>query len=590
MNNNEIAKKFERVATLLRIVEENQYHARAYDKAARIISGAGDSFEKYVKEGVDFAPKYRGIGKGISDHVKELVETGELEKLKKLEEKVPPTLIEITKIRGVGPQTAKLVWEERGITTVDQLETAAKAGELRELKGMGKKTEENILKNIRDYRDWQDRFLLSETDSIVEALSNYLNKSEFIERFEVAGSWRRRKETVGDLDVLAVTEKKSKAMDYFTDWGKIQSIESAGETKSTVLLDSNIRVDLRILPEKQFGSALCYFTGSKAHNIHLRSIGREMGYTISEYGVFKIAEDGTKTDRTTSKRHDDERWVAGKEEKDLYEALDLPWITPELREDRGEIEAARKGKLPDLIKLSDIKGDLQMHSDWSDGNNTMEEMVEKGQNLGYEYIAITDHSKAMAMTGGLDEEKALEQAKEFQDLDEQFEGIKVLKGMEVDIMKDGSLDLSDKALHKLDVVLVSVHTHMDLSREDQTDRIVKALEGTPVNIFSHPTNRIINKRNPIEVDFEKIFEVAKDNFVALECNAQPDRLDLSDLNLKHAKQAGVKIAIDSDAHTRGHMDMIKYGIYQARRGWVEAKDVINTWELEDLRNFLDKKD
>ncbi len=584
MQNSKIADMFEEVAVLLRISEDNEFHARAYDEAARIIRGSSESFENMVQQGVDIKEKYYGIGEGITDHIKEIVSTEKLEKLEKLRKKIPPTLVDLTKIRGVGPQTAKKVWKEANVTTIDELDKAAKTGQLRDIKGFGKKTEENILEGVQDYNDWQERTLLSDADKIVDPLLSYLKKNENIEKMEVAGSWRRRKETVGDIDILVIADNNKDVINYFTDWEKIKSVESAGETKSTILLSNNFRIDLRVVAKKAFGAALCYFTGSKAHNIRLRSLAREKGLSISEYGVFEIPEGGGEN------KNKEENRISGEKEQDVYDSVELPWIPPELREDRGEIKAAEHNNLPSLIKKSDIKGDLQMHTEYSDGNNSIKQMAEEAIKLGYEYIAITDHSQAMTQASGMDPEEIQKQWKEIEEVDEELSEITILKGAEVDILKDGSLDLPDEILKKLDVVLISVHQSMRLDKEQQTKRILKAFENPYVNIFSHPTSRKINERKPIEFDLDKILKSAQEHKIAIECNAQPFRLDLNDLDLHYIKdkKMDVKIAINTDSHNEGELSLIRYGINQARRGWIEKEDVINTFNLKELKKFLNK--
>ncbi|MBN2156623.1 MAG: DNA polymerase/3'-5' exonuclease PolX [Candidatus Lokiarchaeota archaeon] len=584
MQNNEIAAIFDKVAILLRISEDNEFHARAYENAARIVRGSGESFTQMVEGEIDLAEKYRGIGKGISDHIKEIVQTGKLKKLEKLSQKVPLTLIEITKIRGVGPKTVNRIWKKADITTVDQLETAAKNGGLRTIGGIGKKTEQNILEGIQKYRNWKNRLLLSDADAIAEDLTEFLKRNAKIQQFEMVGSYRRRKDTVGDLDVLVTATSAPEVMKYFTTWNRIEKVDSAGKTKASAVLKNNFRVDLRIIEPKNFGAALLYFTGSKAHNIHLRSLALVENFTLSEYGVFKKP-----TGISSSEARKEENWIAGRDEAEIYTLLDMDWIPPELREDRGEITASKNHALPKLISFDQIQGDLQMHTSYTDGNNTIEEMIQQAIELGYAYIAITDHSKSMAMTGGMDERKLDKQIQKIDSLNEIYKNITVLKGMEVDIKKDGTLDLSNSVLDKLDVVLASIHTHLTLPISEQTQRVIKAIDGTPVNILSHPTNRIINERNPSEIEFEKIFEVAQKNQVAIECNAQPHRLDLNAINLKRSKEYKVKIAINTDAHTRGQLRYMKYGINQARRGWIESQDVINSWDIAKLKQFLRKK-
>ncbi len=583
MENVDIARALDDVATLLEIKGANPFRIRAYQNAARTIEEHAVPVRKLVSDGADLT-ELQGIGKDIAGHVTELVETGRLGLLEGLAEEVPRTLIEITRIPGVGPKRTRKLWEALGIETVGALEQAASAGAVAEIEGFGAKSQEKILSAIAARRRLVGRFKLSDADQYVQPLIAHLQSLEAVQRIEVAGSYRRRSETVGDIDVLVIAAEPRQVMERFTTYPGVQKVELAGDTKGTVVLTSGLQVDLRVVPPESYGAALQYFTGSKEHNVRLRKRAVSRGLRVSEYGVFLTdSADVGITDPYAGE------YIAGWEEKDVYEALELPWIPPELREDRGEIDAAERGALPELIAASDIRGDLQMHSTWSDGKHSIEEMLDGCVARGYDYFAITDHSKALAMTGGMDAVKLRGQWKEIDEIASRRDDIRVLRGMEVDILADGSLDLDDAMLEQLDLVLVSVHSKLDLPLVQQTDRVLEAIRHPAVHILAHPTGRLINRREPMQLDLDEVLRCAVEHRVIVELNAHPDRLDLRDTHLMRAKDLGVKISIGTDAHRVGDLGLMHYGVEQARRAWLTSSDVVNAWPLEEMLEWLQSK-
>jgi DNA polymerase (family 10) len=577
MENIEIANKLEKVADLLEIQGANPFRVRAYRNASRIIEGYGEPLRKLVEQGADLR-EIEGVGEDMAGYIEELVKTGKLEALEELESEVPPGLMEVTRLEGVGPKRAAKLWKELGVTSLEELQEAAEEGRIAELKGFGKKTEKSILERIKDYQAEERRHLLSDADQFVDALLEHMKQAPHIDRVEVAGSWRRRKETVGDLDVLVTTTKGNRpVVDHFTGWGSVERVLQDGDTRASVVLSSGLQVDLRVVPPESFGAAMVYFTGSKAHSIKLRRRALDRDLHVSEYGVFEVSE---------GKKPSEGKRVAGAEEDELYDTLDLPFIPPELREDRGEIEAAAEEKLPKLVEVEDLRGDLQMHSTWTDGRASLRQMFEGCRSLGYEYAAITDHSQSLAMAGGLDKAKLKRQWKEIDKLQEEYDDIQLLRGIEVDILEDGSLDLDDDVLGDLDVVLATVHGHFDLPSDEQTKRLVTAMKNRSVHILGHPTGRLIGTRSPMRFDMDEVLKVAKNEGVVMELDAAPERLDLADTHLIQAKEVGVKIVIDSDAHSVRGLERIRYGVDQARRAWLEKKDVINTKSLKSFRKAL----
>jgi DNA polymerase (family X) len=513
----------------------------------------------------------------MANHIREMVETGTLGFRDELLAEVPRSLIELMRLPGLGPKKAKKVHDELKISSIEELEAAAKEGRIANLPGFGAKSQEKILAGIEEYRQHGSRFLLTDAERFVEPLLAYLRETPEVERLEVAGSYRRRKETVGDIDLLAIASQPIPVMERFRGYPQVDKILMAGDTRSTVVLGSGLQVDLRVVPDECYGAALVYFTGSKEHNVKLRRRAVEKGLRISEYGVFRVQE---------RNQEEEGEFIAGREEADVYATVGLAWISPELREDRGEIEAAAAGRLPVLIRQEDLRGDLHMHSTWSDGRNTIEEMVEACAARGYEYMVISDHSKALSMVNGLDAYRLSQQWKEIDEVRARHPEIRVLRSMEVDILGDGSLDLEDEMLAGLDIVLVSLHSRLDLPEDQQTERVLRALEHPAVNVFCHPTARIINRRKPVEMDIEVVLRRAAERGVAVELNSSPHRLDLKDTHLKLAKELGCKVVINTDAHRPRELDLMRYGVEQARRAGLEARDVLNTLPFAEFQAAL----
>lgn len=577
MSNAELARKLDQLADLSEIDGDNPFRVRAYRNASRRIRELEEQIADLLEHGADLT-EIEGIGKEIAEKLRAMVATGRLRQLDELAERVPIGLTEVVRVKGVGPKHARALWQELGVTDVDALEKAAKEGKLAGLPGFGAKSQENVLEGIDAFRRNTGRALLGEIDAVIAPLLDRLRKAEGVARVEVAGSYRRRRETVGDVDLLAIAATPEAVTQAFTSYGEVDDVLGSGETRSSVRLASGLQVDLRVVPEEKFGAALMYFTGSKDHNVALRQRAIDRGLRLNEYGLFEGTEDDPHHKR-----------VAGLTEEEIYERLGLPWIPPELREDRGEIDAAESGKLPSLITLEDLRGDLHMHSTWSDGKSTLREMIDACVERGYAYMAITDHSKALAMTGGMDEAKLARQWDELDELTADMSDITVLRGMEVDILKDGSLDLSDAWLEKLDIVLVSVHSHFGLPRAEQTARVVKAVSHPEVNVLAHPTARMLGERDPIDLDLGEVFDACLANQVAVEHNASVPRLDLSDAHLIAARKRGLVVSMGTDAHAVKQLDAMRFGIDQARRAWLKKADVLNTRPLDDVRRFLAKR-
>ena len=582
MENTEIAKVLRDVGTLLEIDGANPFRVRAYENAARTVEPHAVPMRTMVESGAKLTD-LPGIGKEMASHIQELVTTGALRVLQDLTREVPYTLVEMVRLPGVGPKRANKLWRELGVETIDQLEAAAKAGAVESLAGFGKKTQERIVRGIASLKKRAGRFRLAHADQLVEPLVEYMRTHEGVRRIEVAGSYRRRMETVGDIDLLVIARDPQPVMDHFTAYERVKKIELASGTSARVMLQSGLQVNLRVLPPASYGAALQYFTGSQAHNVKLRRRAVARGLRVSEYGVFRVpeGEDPDAEDVLSGER------VAGASEEDVYAALELAWIPPELREDRGEVEAAAGGKLPELVTLDHMRGDLQMHSTWSDGHDGIDAMVKGCVERGYEYLALTDHSKSLAMTGGLDAEALREQWREIDEVQAAHPEIRILKSQEIDILRDGSLDLADEMIEQLDVVLVSIHSLFDLPAAQQTNRILAAIRHPAVHILAHPTGRLINEREPYQFDLEEVLCCCKENGVAVELNAHPSRLDLKDTQLMRARELGVKIVISTDAHRVRDLDLMHYGVEQARRAWLAPADVLNTRPLQELLGSLE---
>jgi len=571
VQNSDVSDIFNKVADLLEIEGANPFRVRAYRNAARTISSLPRSVSDMI-ESEENLTELPGIGEDLAGKIKEVVQTGSLAQLEALESSTPSELSRLMKVAGLGPKRVKAIYENLGVVDLKSLKEAAEKGKVRELEGFGKKTEQTILEELEDVEDREERIKLMEAEQRASPLVAYLRKTKGIKEITVAGSYRRRKETVGDLDILVTCKKGSNVMDRFAEYEDVKKVVSKGTTRSTIVLRSGLHVDLRVLRQVSYGAALHYFTGSKAHNIAVRKLGVKKKLKINEYGVFK----GKKR-------------TAGKTEKQVFEAVNLPYIEPELRENRGEVEAAQKGSLPQLVGLDDIRGDLHAHTKETDGHASLEEMADAAKAHGYDYLAITDHSKKVTMARGLDAKRLAEQIKEIDRLNGKLKDIVILKGIEVDILEDGSLDLGDDILKELDLTVCSVHYHRKLSKKKMTERIIRAMDNPYFNIFAHPTGRLINERNPYEIDLERIMEAAKERGCYLEVNAHPDRLDLTDRHCKMAKDMGLKLAVSTDAHSVADLDFIRYGLDQARRGWLEADDIINTRSLRELRKRLKRK-
>jgi DNA polymerase (family 10) len=584
MENSEIAAVLEDVGLLLQIKGANPFRIRAYENAARTVDDHAVPLRAMVADGADLT-QLSGIGKDMARYITELVTTGRLSILEELTAEIPRSLLELVRLPGVGPKRARKLWEALGVSTLDALEAAARDERVAELDGFGAKTQQRILDGIARLRERGNRLRLVDADERIAPLLAHLRGQATFGRLEVAGSLRRRLETIGDIDLLATAADPAAAMAHFAAFGGVAEVTMSGETRGSVVLTSGLQVDLRIVPEESWGAALQYFTGSKAHSVKLRKRAVAMGLSISEYGV--VESDGNDgSDGSRRDRRDAGRRVAGETEASVYAAVGLRWIPPELREDRGEIELAEANALPSLITLDDIRGDLQMHTTWSDGKESLAAMVDACTARGYAYLAVTDHSRNLAMTGGLDAARLAKQWEEAEAVMAERPGIRLLRSMEIDILRDGSLDLEDELIERLDVVLVSVHTLLDLPAAAQTQRILRALEHPRVHILGHPTGRLINRRDPMAFDLDTVLQCARERGVAMELNAHPHRLDLRDTHLIRARELGIPIVISTDAHSARDLQYMRYGVEQARRAGLEAAHVLNTRPLGDLLPIL----
>jgi DNA polymerase (family 10) len=570
--NTDIARIFTRIADLLEIQGANPFRIRAYRAAARTVSDQPQSVAAMLKEGKDLG-ELPGIGRDLAGKIEEIVETGTLAMLKELEKEIPGELAELLSLSQLGPKKAAILHRELGVRNLQDLGEAAGSGKIRDLRGFSEKSEKKILEEIKRFTGAEKRIKLAEAEQIVRPLVEYLERIEGVKDVVTAGSFRRRRETVGDLDILVTCESGPAVMDRFVAYEDVREVLARGETKSTVLLRSRFQVDLRVVPQVAFGAALHYFTGSKDHNVAIRTIGVKKGLKISEYGIFQ--GEGEK-----------EKRVGGQTEEEVFAAVGLPYIAPELRENRGEIEAAREGKLPRLVALEDIRGDLHAHTRETDGRSTLEEMAVAARALGYGYFAITEHSRSVTIARGLDPKRLERQIEAIDRLADRYPDFRILKGIELDILEDGSLDLPDHVLARLDLRVCSVHSRFTLSAEKQTERIIRAMDNPLFNILGHPTGRLIGEREPYAVDMEKIVAAAAERGCFLELNAHPDRLDLTDFHCRMARDMGVKVVISTDAHYTEDFKFMRFGIDQARRGWLEKDDVLNTRELDDLLALL----
>ncbi|WP_296763224.1 DNA polymerase/3'-5' exonuclease PolX [Sediminimonas sp.] len=568
VHNTEIATIFDHVADLLEIREANRFRVRAYRNAARTVRDQSRSVADMLEDGEDLS-ELPDIGEDLAAKIAEIVRTGSLPFLDEISGEVPEAIVAATRIPGIGPKRARALFDALGLGSIDDLRKAADEGRIVEVEGFGPKTQAKIRDELARGDFAEHRIRLDIAEDFAEPLVEWIRQIDGVKKAMIAGSYRRRKETVGDLDILVAGEDGAAIIDRFTRYDEVADIASKGKTRSTVTLRAGLQVDLRVVPEASWGAALHYFTGSKAHNIAGRRRAQDRDLKLNEYGVF-----------------DGEKRIAGATEEEVYDKIGLPWIAPALRENRGEIEAAEEGALPRLVALDDIKGDLHAHTTASDGKNTLREMAQAAQERGYEYLAISDHSKSQRVAGGLSEDEIEAQIDEIDRLNEAFDGFRLLKSCEVDILEDGALDFSDALLGKLDLVVASVHSKFDLAEDAQTDRIVRAMDNPRVSIIGHPTGRLVGERRPYAVDVERLVVAARQRGCWLELNADPHRLDLNDVNCRMAKEHEVKIAISTDAHSTGGLGNMRHGIDQGRRGWLCAADVLNTRSWNAVSRLL----
>ena len=568
VHNAEVATAFEEMADLLEIEGANPFRVRAYRFAARTLRDLPAEVAEMVAKGEDLT-SLPGIGDDLAGKIKEILATGTAAAIEAQRKRVPATLTELLRIPGLGPKRVKTLTQELKIRSLSELQTAAQAGRVRTLAGFGEKTEQHILDALATRLAEAPRVQRAVAIPSAEALVAYLEQSSGVSRVIAAGSYRRGLETIGDLDILVTAPAGRAVMDRFVAYQEVRDVLARGETKSSVRLQSGLQVDLRVVPQDSYGAALLYFTGSKAHNVVLRQLAQQRGLKLNEYGVFR----GDKP-------------IAGETEESVYASLGLPWIPPELREGRGEIDAAKAGRLPHLVDLQDLKGDLHAHTRATDGRNSLQEMAEAARLRGLRYFAITDHSRRLTMAKGLDSARLLQQTEAIDRLNATLSGITILKGIEVDILEDGNLDLPDEVLGRLDLVVGAVHSRFNLSNRRQTERIMKAMDHPHFSILAHPSGRLIGRREPYEVDMLRIIRKARERRCFLEINAHPERLDLTDIHCRMAKEEGVLLAVNTDAHSMLDLENARFGVGQARRGWLEKTDVLNTRPYAELRKLL----
>ncbi len=571
MTNQEIAKEFKRIADLLELKGDNPFRIRAYRRAAQNIEALSRDLSEIPEEE---RRKIPGIGKDLAAKITEYLRDGKIGALEELKGEIPEGLLEVIAIPGVGPRTAKLLNEKLGIGGIDDLEKAVSEGRLLDLPGIREKTVQNILKGIALLRKGRERRPIGKVMPLAEEILESLRSLKGVRKISLAGSLRRWKETIKDIDILATSTDPEGVMERFVNLPSVSEVLRKGPTRSSVIVDGDLQVDLRVVEEKSFGAALQYFTGSKAHNIRLREMAVRKGLKINEYGIFN-EESGER--------------IGGEKEEDIYNALGLPWIPPELREDLGEIEAAMKDDLPELIEPADIRGDLHIHSRWSDGSHEIHELVEEAKRNGYEYIAVTDHTKGLGIAGGLTEERLLEQKREIDSLNRKLRGFHVFIGVEVDIRGDGSLDLPEEVLGRLDFVVASIHSGFRQEKGKLTKRVINAIKCPFVDLIAHPTGRLLGEREPYDIDMEAVLEAARNYGKALEINAFPMRLDLNDIYAREAKKRGIPVIITTDSHILEQFRFMKYGVSVARRGWLEKRNVLNTLPLREFRSYIRRR-
>jgi len=581
MENKEIARLLYETADLMEIAGEDGFRVRSYRNAGQAVETWPDRILDIVnhpdtKSGDKQLLAIPGIGKSMVGHLREMCSTGELATRRKLLEKFPPGVLEMLRVQGLGPKTIALIWNAYHAGTLDEVERLCREGKIRELPRMGEKLEQKILRSIEGYRRSAGRFLVHVAEQAAEEVCDYLRKGPARKKLVVtpAGSLRRGKETVGDLDILVTGGEAERQIEHFLKYPKIVEVVARGGNKLSVKLPQTMQVDVRFLEPQSYGAGLQYFTGSKEHSVALRNRAIKMGYKLSEYGLFRAR---------------DEKMVAGETEEEIYRTLKLDYIPPELRENSGELDAAEEHRLPRLVEVADIKGDLHMHTTATDGRASIAEMAEAARARGYQYVAITDHSKALAMTNGLDETRALEQIKEIRNVNKHVEGIRILAGIEVDIHRDGRLDLDDEVLAQLDIVVASVHSYLNLEPAEMTERLLRAFENPYLNVVAHPTGRQLLHREGFQFDFERVLAEAARRNIHMEINSFPDRLDLNESHARLAKERGVKIVISTDSHHPSHLANIKYGVKMARRAWLEPADVLNTLPTEKFLRALARK-
>lgn len=575
MENREIAHLLSETADLMEIGSEDGFRIRSYRNAAAAIEGYPERVADMARTPGRSVTEISGVGKGLAAVIAEILERGSFERRDEMLARYPPTALEMLKIQGLGPKSIALIWEHFRVSTVDGLEKLCQEQKLRTLPRMGAKLEEKVLRSIAQYRQASGRFLLSFASNAARELTGFFRALPGIEQANPAGSVRRGKETVGDLDILVTGPEPGPALEAFTKHPRVHDVLALGENKASVRFGlEGLQVDVRVLPRESYGAAMQYFTGSKEHNILLRNRALKLGLTLNEYGLFRLESN--------------ER-VAGATEEEIYRALGLDWIPPELRENQGEIECAAEGRLPRLVELADIRGDLHMHTTETDGRATLQEMAEAAAALGYGYIAITDHSKALAMANGLDEARAVAFARQVRELTREGLPLRVFSGLECDIRRDGTMDLATDALAELDYVIASVHSHMNLEPAEMTDRLLRAIEHPCVRAVGHPTGRMLLHRDGYPYDFEQIARQAARRNVLLEINASPERLDLPPPLIRQAKACGVRFVLSTDAHHPKHLHNMPFGVATARRGWLEAADIVNTAPVDDFTRFLASK-
>lgn len=570
ISNTEVAQAFEQIAILLELENANPFRIRAYRNAAHVIDEFSRPISDLLTHKVDLT-EYKGIGKDLADKIKVYAETGHIPLLDELLQRHPKEILELLRVENLGPKRIQMLHDQLGISSLEDLEQAAEKKKIRELKGFGEKTEQKILDGIKQLSkvNRENRMLLHSVDTVAAKLLKYLKAMKGVNKIEVAGSYRRRQETIGDLDILVTCDKPQSLIEHFVSFENIKEITSKGTTRSSVVLNDGLHVDLRVLKEESFGSGLHYFTGSKSHNIEVRKIAKNMGLKINEYGVFR-----------------DDIQIAGRTEEEVFAAINLDFIPPVLRENRGEIKAAEEHRLPNLITISDLQGDLHTHSNATDGKNSILEMATKALAMGHKYLAITDHSQKVRIAGGLDVNRLKKHIEDIDRANDLISGIEILKGIEVDILEDGSLDLPNSILSELDIRICSIHFKFKMNKDEMTERIIRAMDNPYFNILGHPTGRLIFKRSPYEFDLEKIVKAAVERGKFFEINGQPYRLDLNAENCQMAQDLGAKFAISSDAHSTTELSFLNYGTDQARRGWVEKNNVINTLTCKELKKLL----